>query len=284
MKQIRKLICAGIAACLLLTATACSNTDSGLPELSSLGQMTILSREDGSGTKTEFENLIGTDAAGINKLAVSTDEMMSLTAADKNAIGYLAYSAISNIDYESVKALTIDGVAPSASSIKNGKYPLCRNYYLAYLGDLRDVQTDFLAYIMSAGQDIVSKTCIPIKSSSSFLSDKSAGTITIAGSSSAAPLLQELADAYSTYNPNAEITIEVTDSASGLNAAIRGACDFAMSSRSLEDYEAELLNTKIIAADGIAIIVNQANPLENLTSKQLQSIYNGEFAQWGDMN
>lgn len=134
-----------------------------------------------------------------------------------------------------------------------------------------------------AGQKLVPDYGIPVRKVSSFLSDQSQGTIRINGSSSEAPLLKALAEDYKTYNSHAQIQIEVTDSTTGLNKAMDGSCDLAMSSRELKDYEKELLQSQAIAIDGIAVIVNLENPVENLSVEQIRAIYDGKYETWGDL-
>lgn len=265
-------------ACMLLTACGAKTT---LPDLSSLGDTVVISREDGSGTRAEFERLVNTDGAGSGKIAVSTDEVLESVAADENAIGYTAFSSIT--DQNEVKILSIDGTTASADTIKKDRYALCRNYYLAYSGELKNAEADFLAYVLSAGQDIVADSCIPVKTAGTFLSDQSAGTITIDGSSSVAPILETLAEDYQSYNSKVKIEIQTSDSTAGLTAAMRGECDFAMSSRELESYEKELLSTETIGTDGIAVIVNQKNPLTDLSRKQIKELYDGTDAKWTDL-
>ena len=272
--------CAALTLVLLLSA--CGSSTLELPDLSGLGEITVIAREEGSGTRSEFESLLDTLEEGATATALSTEDVVSMVALEENAIGYVAYSSL---DASSgVTALAVDGVEPSQDTIADGSYPLCRQYLLAYSGDLSDLETDFIRYIRSAGQAIVAETCTPVKDVTTFLSDQSSGTILISGSSSVAPLMEELAADYLTYNPNAEIEIEVTDSTEGLNAAMRGDCDLAMSSRSLKDYEAELLETKVIAADGVAVIVNSSSPLTELTSEMITAIYDGEITVWSDLN
>lgn len=270
-----------LSGLLLLPCLSGCQKSQELPDLSSMGEVVAVSREEGSGTRAEFENLIGTTEAGADLIALSTDEVMVQVSDNRDAVGYLAVSALKNGG--AAKVLSVNGIIPSAETIRNGKYPLCRNYNLAYMGELDAAETDFLAYIMSAGQSIVSEDCVPVKDGTSFLSDQSAGSITITGSTSIAPLMEKLASDYRTYNSNVSISIEATDSSSGLTAAIRSECDFAMSSRELKDYEKELLNTKIIATDGIAMIVNAANPLSDVTVKQIKGLYHGDFAAWSDL-
>ena len=135
------------------------------------------------------------------------------------------------------------------------------------------------------GQKIVSKNFVSVKKkpADSFLSGKQSGSIKISGSTSVAPLLQQLADEYEKYNPNAKIEIEETDSTQGLTAAMEGTCDLAMSSRDLKSYEEELLEPVEIAKDGILILVGEKNPLQNITMDQLAKIYRGDISQWSDL-
>ncbi len=279
----KRLLGMGLSIYLLLGGlTACGAKQTDTPDLSSLGAMTILAREDGSGTKEEFEHLANTQEKGATAEAASTQDIEKTIASNKNAIGYIAYGSASSDD--SVRLLRIDDVAPTPETIKDNSYPLCRKYYLAYSGQLTPVEQDFLTYVLTQGQETVSQTYIPVKKVQTFLSDKSAGNIQIAGSSSAAPLVQTLAEEYMRVNPNANITVKATDSSRGLTAAIRGDCDLAMSSRSLKDYESELLSTQAIASDAIAVAVNADNPLNNLSMDQLTKIYDGQYKQWTDLN
>lgn len=266
---------------LILCVAGCGKTETKLPDLSMLGKITVIAREEGSGTKDAYKLLVKTNEAGANKIAASTNQVMDITSGDKNAIGYMALSALQNADH--VKALSIDNIAASHDNIASGKYPLCRQYLIAYKGKLNDLEVDFLTYILGAGQKIVNENCIPVDKVTSFLSLKPTGTITISGSSSVAPLMEKLVADYKRYNAGGVIKVEVSDSSAGLNAALRGDCDLAMSSRPLKDYEKELLETKAIAADGLAVIVNKENPLTGLSLDQVKSIYDGNVKNWTDL-
>lgn len=211
----------------------------------------------------------------------ATEKVLKKVEEDKNAVGYVAYSSATDTNG---KILQINGVLPSEKTIDNNSYPLCRDYYLAYNGELTDVEQDFLTYVKSKGQDIVKQYCIQADSTTTFLSDKSEGKILIEGSTSMEPMVKALADDYQKQNPNAEIEVKATDSSRGITAVISGECDFAMSSRELKDYEAELLETKVIGKDAIAIVINEENPLENLTIKQLTGLYNGTYKNWDDLS
>lgn len=180
--------------------------------------------------------------------------------------------------------IKVDGVEVSDKTIRSGKYALCRDYYVAYKGKLNSVEQDFLRYIMSAGQKEVDKICVGKKKAATFLSDKSEGTISIEGSSSVAPIMEKLIAGYASYNPKATITLKTTDSSDGLNAAIRGDCDLAMSSRALKDYEKELLAYEVIGSDAIAIVLQKNNPITDLSTKQIRDIYNEKYPKWSAIN
>lgn len=278
----KKIGIAAILAVCLFCLAGCGSAEIELPDLSELGEITVISREDGSGTKDEFQSLVDTDEEGSNATALSTEQVLEMVEADENAIGYVAYSAVGS-DFTGT-VLAVDGVEPSADTIADGSYALCRQYLVAYSGELSELEQDFITYMRGAGQAIVAETCTPVYNTTSFLSNLESGTITISGSSSMASLMEELVEDYLTYNPNAEITIEVSDSTEGLNDAMRGDCDLAMSSRSLKDYEEELLEYKVIAADGVAIVVNSENPLTEITVDLLKTIYDGDVTEWADLN
>lgn len=251
-----------------------------VPDMSSMGTINVVSREEGSGTKTEFDNLVGTDAAGTNTVADSTDKVISEVASDKNAIGYIASS---KLDDSGVKVLKVDGVTPDEASIEKDKYPLCRDYILVYNGELSAVAKDFMAYVKSAGQAVVADYCVPVKKSETFLSDKSGGTVEIHGSTSAAPIVSKLAEEYMKINPSAKVVVTESDSTQGLNDALQGRCDLGMSSRSLQSYESELLTSYVFGRDAIAVIVNSENPLYDISMDMLKKIYDKKYTAWSDL-
>ena len=258
-KNIRKSALLLIMIMLATGITACGTEEEPLPDLSAMGAVTAVSREEGSGTRAEFENLLKLPESDTGIVVDSTEKVLKKVEEDKNAVGYVAYSSATDTNG---KILQINGVLPSEKTIDNNSYPLCRDYYLAYNGELTDVEQDFLTYVKSKGQDIVKQYCIQADSTTTFLSDKSEGKILIEGSTSMEPMVKALADDYQKQNPNAEIEVKATDSSRGITAVISGECDFAMSSRELKDYEAELLETKVIGKDAIAIVINEENPLE----------------------
>lgn len=276
-RMIARLFMAVAVGGMLLTG--CGNKVD-VPDMSGMGTINVVSREEGSGTKTEFDNLVNTDVAGTNSVADSTDNVISDVASDKNAIGYVAYS---NVDDRGVKVLKVDGEVPDDMSIDKDKYPLCRDYILVYSGELSAVAKDFMAYVKSAGQAVVADYCVPVKKSETFLSDKSGGTVEIHGSTSAAPIVSKLAEEYMKINPAANIVVTESDSTQGLNDALQGKCDLGMSSRSLQSYESELLTSYVFGRDAIAVIVNSGNPMYDISVDMLKKIYDKKYTEWGDL-
>lgn len=256
--------------------------------------ISVISREDGSGTRGAFIELFGVeqkDADG-NKVDNTTEEaiitnntevMLTTVAGSEYAIGYVSLGSLN----DSVKAVSIDGVEPSVEGIKDGSYAIARPFNIATKDGLSDVAQDFVNFIMSAdGQSIIEgKGYIPVNDAAeAFESNGAEGKVVVAGSSSVTPVMEKLQEAYLAINPNANIEIQQSDSSTGMTAAADGTCDIGMASRELKDSELEAgLTPTVIAMDGIAVIVNQDNPTENLTSEQVMNIYTGEVTSWSEV-
>lgn len=298
-KQRKYLIIIAVLTVLAVVLSACRREDSNAEKpdaeaLKALGKIQVVAREDGSGTRAIFAQMTGLEQKGSSKdasdatrtdaeIQTSGEAVLETVKNSPSAIGYVSMGLLG--DTKEAKALSVDGVAPETEQIESEKYPLSRTFYLAYSGELSDLEQDFLSYVNGTGQKIVSENFVSVKkkAADTFLSGKQSGTIKVSGSTSVAPLLQQLAKEYQTYNPNAQIEIEETDSTQGLTVAMEGRCDFAMSSRDLKDYEAELLQPVEIAKDGILILVSRENPLQNITMEQLAQIYRGDISQWSDL-
>ena len=254
--------------------------------------ITVVSREDGSGTRGAFIELFGVeekDADG-NKVDNTTEEaeitnntavMMSTVAGDVDAIGYISLGSLN----DSVKAAKIDGVEATAENIKSGEYKVSRPFNIATNGEVSDVAQDFIDYILSPeGQAVVEENGYIAVDSTEAESTQPEGKVVVAGSSSVTPVMEKLKEAYAEVNPNAEIEIQQSDSTTGMTSAIDGICDIGMASRDLKDEELEAgLTATTIANDGFAIIVNNDNPTDDLTADQVKSIYVGEVTTWGDL-
>lgn len=274
------LLCAAALATLLLSG--CGTMKGPKVDLSSLGEIHAIVREEGSGTKNEFERLVGASSTK-GKQANSTEEAVKLVASDKDAIAYVAFDAVKN-PVAGVKVLSVEAQKPTEKTISSGKYPLTRTYYLCYLGEASPAVTDLITFAKGAGQGVVPAFATPLRAPVSFLSNKPAGTLTIEGSTSVAPLMKALLERYAVLNPNLKVTLTPTDSSKGLNAAINKKTDLAMSSRNLKSFESELLTAEPIARDGIAIIVNEKNPLTTLTKDQIKDLFSGKWKNWKDMD
>ena len=254
------------------------------------GEITVVSREEGSGTRGAFIELTGVEEKNADGVKVdstteeavvtnSTNVMMTTVAGDESAIGYISLGSLN----DTVKALQIDGVDATVENIKNGTYTLARPFNIATKKGLSEVAQDFVNYILSAeGQQVIADNkYIPLDDAPAYEGKQVSGKIVVAGSSSVTPVMQKLAEAYQVVNPNAEIEVQQSDSTTGMQSAIDGICDIGMASRDLKDSEKEAsLNGQTIAMDGIAVIVNQNNDLTTLTLAQVKSIFTGEATEW----
>lgn len=254
------------------------------------GEITVVSREEGSGTRGAFIELTGVEEKNADGVKVdntteeavvtnSTNVMMTTVAGDESAIGYISLGSLN----DTVKALQIDGVDATVENIKNGTYTLARPFNIATKEGLSEVAQDFVNYILSAeGQQVIADNkYIPQDDAPAYEGKQVSGKIVVAGSSSVTPVMQKLAEAYQVVNPNAEIEVQQSDSTTGMQSAIDGICDIGMASRDLKDSEKEAgLNGQTIAMDGIAVIVNQNNDLTTLTLAQVKSIFTGEATEW----
>ena len=258
------------------------------------GQITVLSREEGSGTRGAFIELFGIevkDADG-NKvdqtvktaeIVNSTSAMSTSVAGNKKAIGYVSLGALS----KEVKALKIDGVAPSAAGVKDGSYKVSRPFHVATKGDATGLAADFLAYVKSSdGQKVVEdKGYISEGAGDTYTASNQTGTLKISGSTSVYPVMEKLVEAYKVLNPDVDIKLQQSDSTTGLNDVKNGISDIGMASRDLKDSEKEAgLVPQVIALDGIAVIVNRSNPLDGLTAEQVQKIYTAAVTDWSELN
>ncbi len=252
-----------------------------------------VTREDGSGTRGAFIELFGIeqkDADGnkvdyttdLAEITNSTSVMMTTIAGNTASIGYVSLGSLGN----SVKAVEIDGVAPSVENIKNKTYKISRPFNIATRDDVSAVAQDFIAFILSEeGQRVVEESgYISEGNTGAFTGGNVSGKITVAGSSSVTPVMEKLREAYLAINSGATIEVQQNDSTTGMNSAIEGVCDIGMASRELKDSELDSgLTPTVIAMDGIAVIVNNDSEIDALTSEQVKSIFMGEITSWSEI-
>ncbi len=256
------------------------------------GEVSVYSREDGSGTRGAFVELMGIeekDASGEKvdmtttsaAITNSTSVMMTSVAGDENGIGYISLGSLN----DTVKALKIDGAEATAANVKSGDYQVARPFNIVTKDGLSDVAQDFIDFIMSSdGQKIVEEEgyISVADSAAAYTGSGQSGKIVIAGSSSVTPVMEKLAEAYKAINSGVTIEVNQSDSTTGVNMATEGTCDIGMVSRELKDSETGVTPT-VIAQDGIAIIVNNASSVDGLSSEQVKGIYTGEIANWEDV-
>lgn len=282
----KKLITVALILTMVFTMAACGGNNAD-GEGEGGNPITVVSREDGSGTRGAFTELMGIMVDDVDnttpnaEISQSTSVVMTTVAGNKNAIGYVSLASLD----DSVKAIKVDGVEATVDNIKAGTYPVSRPFLVVTNDKLNDLTKDFIGFIMSSeGQAVIAEDgCIAIDDATPAYETKSGlkGKIAVGGSTSVAPVMQKLADAYKAINPDVEIEIQQTGSGAGITSTIEGAVDLGMSSRELKDDEkTKGIEGLTIAMDGIAVIVNKENTVEDLTSEQIRQIFTGEVTEW----
>lgn len=280
-------------------SSAAANTDSDAAsqdqasDWDSSNDISIVSREDGSGTRGAFIELFGIEEKqGDQKVDMTTEDaqitnntsvMLTTVAKDDYAIGYVSLGSLD----DSVKALKIDGAEATEENIKDGSYKVSRPFNIATKGDpTNEVAKDFIDYILSKdGQQVISDNgYISNDDAADYVGTAPSGKCVVGGSSSVSPVMEKLIEAYKKVNPNAEIELQTSDSTTGMTSTIEGSYDIGMASRELKDSEtSEGLKATVIATDGIAVIVNNNNPADELSSEQVKEIYTGSYTTWDEV-
>lgn len=280
------------AIALAITATA---SVFAVPKFNNKKSISVLSREEGSGTRGAFIELFGVEQKNSSgkKVDYTTDEaaitnstsvMLTSVAGDNYSIGYVSLGSLN----DSVKALKIEGIQATVENIKNGSYKISRPFNIAVKANISAPAQDFVSFILSEqGQKIVEKNkyiAVDATSATEFKSSKASGKIVVAGSSSVSPVMEKLIEAYKSVNPNAKIELQTSDSTTGVTNAAAGTCDIGMASRGLKETEkSKGLREITIAIDGIAIVVNKSNPMDNAKINTIRDIYTGKIQKWNDV-
>lgn len=273
---------------ILVFVTGCAARNSDSSET-----INLVSRENGSGTRGSFIEIVGVlekDSLG-NEMDLTYEEaiiqnstagVMTTVTGDKYAIGYISLGSLNDM----VKALKVDGVEATSENLQKGSYKISRPFNIVYKDGLNPLGMDFINFILSPqGQDIVVEEGYVQVSNDlpGYTSSKVQGNLLVVGSTSVTPVMEKLAERYEELNPGASIEIQSTGSSAGIQSAIEGSTDIGMASRELKDSEKESLTYKAIAIDGIAIIVNKENPIDNISISDIKSIYMGETTNWRDL-
>ena len=286
----KKLLALALSCVCALGAFALAGCSSGGDAASSdgapQGAISVISREDGSGTRGAFtepfkiEDADGNDATAASAVVTnSTSVMMTTVAGDPSSIGYISLGSLN----DTVKAVEIDGVAPSAEGVKDGSYKVARPFNVVAGKTVSDVAQDFLDFVMSAeGQAVVDEDYVSVaENAQPYSASGRSGKVVVAGSSSVTPVMEKLAEAYEALNPDVNVEVQQSDSSTGIQSAIDGTCDLGMASRELKDSElSQGVEPAVIAMDGIAVIVNNGCAVNGLTSDQVKGIFTGEIADW----
>lgn len=278
--KIKKLL---LLSSLLLAGvlTACGSSQEN--------SINVVSREEGSGTRSAFVELTGVlEKNGDDKLDKTSEEaiiqmqtegVIKTVENDENSIGYISTGSLS----DRVKAINVDGVEPSSENIKTGAYKISRPFILV-TKDSKPLTEDFLSFINSKeGQEIVGKDYIPVDTNTEYKPGDLRGTISVAGSTSISPVMEKLSESYKKLNPGINIELQQTGSSAGITSTIEGTVDLGMSSRALTSEEKSKLRETTIALDGIAVIVNKNNPVEDLSLEEIRNIFIGEILDWNNL-
>lgn len=320
MKKSNKLALAAVMVMSMMTACGASSTETAAPAADTTvaadttaadtetaateaqteaaggsmeGAIDVISREDGSGTRGAFIELFGVeqkDASGEKvdyttddaEITNSTEVMITSVAGDKQAIGYISLGSLN----DSVKALKIDGAAATVDDIKDGSYKIARPFNIVTTGEVSDVAQDFINFIFSEeGQKVVEDNgYISQGNQGAYTAFGKSGKVTVAGSSSVTPVMEKLAEAYKALNSEVTVEVQQSDSTTGVTSALEGVCDIGMASRELKEEEtAKGAQGQVIAMDGIAVVVNNENPVEDLTAEQVKDIYVGDTTDWSEL-
>lgn len=268
--------------------------DAGSDTAAMEGEIAVVTREDGSGTRGAFIELFGIEEKNADgekedmttqtaSVTNNTSVMMTTVAGDSQAIGYIS---LGSLDESQVKALKIDGAEATAENVSSGTYKVARPFNIVTTGAVSELAQDFINFIMSAdGQQVIEdEGYIKVSDAAAYTGGGKEGKIVVAGSSSVTPVMEKLKEAYVAKNSGVEIEVQQSDSTTGVTSALDGICDIGMASRELKDSEVEAgAQGTVIAQDGIAVIVNKENPISEMTSDQVKSIYKGETTDWSEI-
>ncbi|MBE5922612.1 MAG: phosphate ABC transporter substrate-binding protein [Lachnospiraceae bacterium] len=292
MKLNGKKILTGVAAVTMLLTMAVGSMGCGAKNNKNI---TVLTREDGSGTRGAFIELFGIEEKNADgkkvdntvetaEITNSTAVMMQTVSGNKNSIGYVS---LGSLNKDMVKAVKVDSAEASVENVKNGSYKVSRPFNIATYGDVSELTQDFINFILSEeGQAVVEEEGY-ISEGNNGAYEKSnglSGKITVGGSSSVTPVMGKLKEAYEELNPDVSVDVQQTDSSTGMEDTLAGVCQIGMASRALKDSEMEDgLIGQTIALDGIAVIVNKESDISDITSEQVKNIYTGEITSWDDI-
>lgn len=289
----KKFVAVLLALVMVLSLSSCGKSEDdkggeGGDKTTTTGKINVVSREDGSGTRSAFVEIVGVLDDDDNDITTqdaavqgSTDEVLTYVSGDDKAIGYISLGSLN----ESVKALKVDGAEATAEAVKEGKYPIARPFNIAYKkGSLSELAQNFIDYIFSKeGQDVIGpKGYIAVEDNANPYEKKDglSGNLVVGGSTSVTPLMEKFAEDYMKINPDVKVQVQATGSSAGMTGAMDGTLDIGMASRELKDEEKAELEYKVIAQDGIAVVVSPNNSFDEVSLDSLKGIYLGDITEW----
>lgn len=288
-KKILATAAAGLIAMASFAGCGSTGSSSSTGGFDTKSNISVITREDGSGTRSAFIELTGvqeekdgtkTDNTLSSAIVQSsTQAVLTGVAGDPTAIGYISLGSLN----DTVKAAKIDGVEPTSETVKDGSYKISRPFNIATKDNLSEAAQNFIDYILSKeGQEIVNKDYVEaVDNAEPFAGAKGKGKVKVGGSSSVSPVMEKLAEAYQKVNKDVTVEVNTSDSSTGMSQAAEGTVDIGMASRELKDSEtAKGIKGTVIAKDGIAVIVNKSNTVEDIKLDQLKGIYTGSITTW----
>lgn len=288
-KKILATAAAGLIVMASLAGCGSTGSSSSAGGFDTKSNISVITREDGSGTRSAFIELTGvqeekdgtkTDNTLSSAIVQSsTQAVLTGVAGDPTAIGYISLGSLN----DTVKAAKIDGVEPTSETVKDGSYKISRPFNIATKDNLSEAAQNFIDYILSKeGQEIVNKDYVEaVDNAEPFAGAKGKGKVKVGGSTSVSPVMEKLAEAYQKVNKDVTVEVNTSDSSTGMSQAAEGTVDIGMASRELKDSEtAKGIKGTVIAKDGIAVIVNKSNTVEDIKLDQLKGIYTGSTTTW----
>lgn len=288
-KKILATAAAGLIVMASLAGCGSTGSSSSTGGFDTKSNISVITREDGSGTRSAFIELTGvqeekdgTKTDNTLSTAIvqsSTQAVLTGVAGDPTAIGYISLGSLN----DTVKAAKIDGVEPTSETVKDGSYKISRPFNIATKDNLSEAAQNFIDYILSKdGQEIVNKDYVEaVDNAEPFAGAKGKGKVKVGGSTSVSPVMEKLAEAYQKVNKDVTVEVNTSDSSTGMSQAAEGTVDIGMASRELKDSEtAKGIKGTVIAKDGIAVIVNKSNTVEDIKLDQLKGIYTGSTTTW----
>ena len=289
MKNMKKLF----TAVILILAVTCVLSACNGSSFNKDANISVTAREDGSGTKTAFMEIIGlkgkADPANVI-IQTGTAGVLSEVKSNPAAIAYESLGYVTG----DVKMLKVDGVEATIANIKNGTYKISRPLSVIYQSATLDneVNKAFLTFLQSDdAQKIISDNgyvSIVDNAPAYTINGTLSGSIDISGSTSLQPLMIELAAAFEKLQLNIKVNVSGGGSGTGYKNADEGVSAFGMISEEFNIEKAPSCTDYVVCKDGIAVIVNKDNTLDNITMEQLKNIYDEEaganaVAKWNEL-